>query len=132
MGPPPPGHAPAQLPMKSIHKLQLAHNAAARVVTKSFKFEHIAPLLRDLHWLPFLKRMQYKLLVLTFKILHSDAPGFLCELLIWHHPTGHLRSANTTSCKSKTVKLGRRLMDTTAAATLWNTLPDGIKCSLVL
>ena len=25
------------LPMKSIHRLQLAHNAAARVVTKSFK-----------------------------------------------------------------------------------------------
>ena len=36
------------LPMKSIHRLQLAHNAAARVVTKSFKFEHITPLLRCL------------------------------------------------------------------------------------
>ena len=29
------------LPMKSIHRLQLAHYAAARVVTKSLKFEHI-------------------------------------------------------------------------------------------
>ena len=119
------------LPMKTIHRLQLAHNAAARVVTKSFKFEHITPVLRDLHWFPILKRIQFKILVLTFKILHHDAPGYLCELLTWYHPTRHLRSANTTSLvpsRSRTVKLRRLLMDT-AAATLWNTLPDGIKCS---
>ena len=73
----------------------------------------------------------HSILVLTFKILYSDAPGYLCELLNWYHPTRHLRSANTTllvPSRSKTVKLGRRLMDT-AAATLWNTLPDGINCS---
>ena len=119
------------LPMKSIHRLQLAHNAAARMVTKSFKFDHIIPLLRDLHWLPILKRFQFQILVLTFKILHRDVPGYLCELLNWYHPTRHLRSANRTSLvpsRSRTVKLGRRLMDT-AAATLWNTLPEGIKCS---
>ena len=50
------------LPMKSIHRLQLAHNAAASLVTKSFKFEHITPLLRDLHWLPILKRINSKFL----------------------------------------------------------------------
>ena len=117
--------------MQSIHRRQLADNTAARVVTKSFKFEHITPVLRDLHWLPILKRIQFKILVLTFKILRSDAPGYLCELLNWYHPARHLRLANTTSLvpsRSRTVKLGRRLMDT-AAATLWNTLPDGIKCS---
>ena len=57
------------LPMKSIHRLQLAHNAAARVVTKSFKFEQITPVIGDLHWLPILKRIQFKILVLTFKIV---------------------------------------------------------------
>ena len=96
-----------------------------------YLISYITPLLRDLHWLPILKRIQFKILVLTFKILHRDAPGYLCELLNWYHPTRHLRSANTTSlvpCRSRTVKLGRRLMDT-AAATLWNTLPDGIRCS---
>ena len=83
------------LPMKSIHRLQLAHNAAARVVTQSFKFEHITPVLRDLHWLHILKRIQFKILVFTFKILHRDAPGYLCELLTWYHPTRHQRSAKS-------------------------------------
>ena len=67
--------------MKSIHRLQLAHNAAARVVTKSFKFEHITLLLRNLHWLPILKGVHFKIIVLTFKILHI---GYLCELLNWY------------------------------------------------
>ena len=61
------------LPMKSIHRLQLAHNAAARVVTTSFKFKHITPLLRDLHWLPILKHLIFKILVLTFKILYRES-----------------------------------------------------------
>ena len=119
------------LPMKSIHRLQLAHHAAARVVTKYFKFKYITPLRIDLHRLPILKRIQFKIFALTFKILHSDASEYLCELLTWYHSTRHLRSANTTSLvpsRSRTVKLGRRLLDT-AAATLWNTLSDGIKCS---
>ena len=66
------------LPMKSIHRLQLAHNAAARVVKKYFKFDHITPLLRNLHWLPILKRIQFKIFVLNFKIVPSDASGYLC------------------------------------------------------
>ena len=120
--------------MKSIYRLQLANTMQQHyVVTTSSKFEHITSLhvLRDLHWLPILKRIQFKIFVLTFKILYRDAPGYLCELLNWYHPTRHLRSANRTSLvlsRSRTVKLGRRLMDT-AAATLWNTLPEGIKCS---
>ena len=53
----------------------------------------------------------------------------ICDLLSWHHPNRSLRSANRISpvphCH-KTVKLSRRLMDT-AAATLWNDLPDNIR-----
>ena len=88
-------------------------------------------LLRNLHWLPILKRFQFKTVVFTFKILYSEVPLFLRKLLNWCHPTKHLRSTNRTllvPSRSRTVKLGRRLMDT-AAATLWNTLPHGIKCS---
>ena len=42
-------------------KLQLAQNAAARILTKTRKFEHITPILKELHWLPVRERIQFKL-----------------------------------------------------------------------
>ena len=119
------------LPMKSIHRLQLAQNAAARVIKRTPKRGHMTPVLRDLHWLPRNRRIEFKILLFVFKALHSEAPPYLCDLLNWYHPNRHLRSANTPSLvpnRNKTVKFGKRLMDT-AAASLWNFLPDEIKCA---
>ena len=119
------------LPMKSIHRLQLAQNAAARVIKRTPKREHMTPVLRDLHWLPINRRIEFKILLFVFKALHSEAPPYLCDLFNWYHPNHHLRSANTPSLvpnRNKAVKFGKRLMDT-AAASLWNFLPDEIKCA---
>jgi len=44
-----------------LKKLQAAQNAAARLVTGTKKFDHITPVLRDLHWLPVRQRIKYKL-----------------------------------------------------------------------
>ena len=57
-----------------IRKLQLAHNAAAQFVQKPPPRAHMTPILRQLHWLPVMKRCQFKLLTITFKSLHDDAP----------------------------------------------------------
>ena len=119
------------LTMKSIHRLQLAQNAAARVIKRTPKREHMTPVLRDLHWLPINRRIEFKILLFVFKALHSEAPPYLCDLLNWYHPNRQLRSANAPSLvpnRNKTVKFGKRLMDT-AAASLWNFLPDEIKCA---
>ncbi len=35
-----------------INKLQMVQNAAARVLTRTRKYEHISPVLSTLHWLP--------------------------------------------------------------------------------
>ena len=81
--------------------------------------------------LPINRRIEFKILLFVFKALHSEAPPYLCDLLNWYHPNRHLRSANTLSLvpnRNKTVKFGNRLMDT-AAASLWNFLPDEIKCA---
>ena len=34
-----------------LKKLQLVQNAAARVLTMTRKYDHITPILKDLHWL---------------------------------------------------------------------------------
>ncbi len=38
-------------PTSSINKLQVVQNAAARVLTRSRKYDHITPILQSLHWL---------------------------------------------------------------------------------
>ncbi len=39
-------------PASSINKLQIVQHAAARVLTRSRKYDHITPILQSLHWLP--------------------------------------------------------------------------------
>ena len=49
-----------------IDKLQLVQNASAKIITiilKSKKFDHVTPLLHQLHWLPICKRIIFKRLV---------------------------------------------------------------------
>ncbi|KAF7641688.1 hypothetical protein LDENG_00274780, partial [Lucifuga dentata] len=40
------------LPNCAARSLQLVQNAAARILTKTRKFDHITPVLASLHWLP--------------------------------------------------------------------------------
>ena len=68
--------------MKSKHRLQLAQNAAARVVKRTPKREHMTPVLRDLYWLPIIKRVQFKILLFVFKALHCQARFILFISLI--------------------------------------------------
>ncbi len=51
----------------SINKLQVVQNAAARVLTRSRKYDHITPILQSLHWLPIKFRISYKILLLAYK-----------------------------------------------------------------
>ncbi|KAK6316426.1 hypothetical protein J4Q44_G00139500 [Coregonus suidteri] len=39
-------------PAKSLQRLQLIQNSAARVLTRTKKSDHITPILAQLHWLP--------------------------------------------------------------------------------
>ena len=81
----------AGLPQKSLYKLQLAQNTAARVVARIPRHHHITPTLQHLKWVPINKRCQFKILVMTFKALHSQVPLYMCDLLHWYtiHLQGH-------------------------------------------
>ena len=50
-----------------INPLRLCQNHDARVVTLSRKRSHITPVLKKLHWLPLAQRINFKLLMLTYK-----------------------------------------------------------------
>jgi len=53
----------AGCPASSINKLQLVQNAAAGVLTRSRKYDHITPILSSLPWLPIKSRINYKVLL---------------------------------------------------------------------
>ncbi len=63
-----------------INKLQMVQNAAARVLTRTRKYDHISPV---------------KILLITYKALNGLAPQYLSELLSHYSPPRPLRSQNS-------------------------------------
>ena len=78
-----------------INKLQLVQNAAARVLTRTRKYDHISPVLSTLHWLPVKHRIDFKILLITYKALNGLAPQYLNKLLLPYSPPRPLRSRNS-------------------------------------
>ena len=67
----------AGLPQTQIKRLQAAQNAAARVVMRSRRSDHITPVLRDLHWLPVCDRIRHKVLSITFRAVNDSQPAYM-------------------------------------------------------
>ena len=82
-----------------------------------------------LHWLP--QRIEFKLLVFTYKAVHGDAPKYLSDLVCLYKPVRALRSAknNLLIVVRTHVKAGDNSF-VVAAATLWHALPNNIKTCL--
>ncbi len=115
------------LPEAQLKRLQLVHNAAARVVVKKRKFDHISEDLKDLHWLPVKSRIEFKILLLTWKALNDQAPVYLKELLKYKEDKHDSRVKNTLFVpKTKLVTCGDRAFST-AAPVLWNSLPNQLR-----
>jgi hypothetical protein len=113
------------LPKHQLDKLQRVMNTAARVISRTRKFEHITPVLFKLHWLPVPERIIFKILLLTFKALHGMAPPYLTELIIPYKPQRILRSTNQNLLSVPKTKLkyyGDRSFSK-CAPVLWNNLP---------
>jgi hypothetical protein len=113
----------------NIKKLQRVQNSLARVVACTKRRDHITPVLRDLHWLPVAQRIDYKVALITHKVLQQQQPQYLVELAKTYQPTRHLRSSGqhrlTKPSEIKT-KLGQQSF-TCAAEKIWNGLPDSLK-----
>ena len=68
-------------PSNLTSKLQRVQNAAARLVFRAPRFCRITPLLVELHWLPVKFRIDFKIILITFKVINGMAPKYLSELI---------------------------------------------------
>ncbi len=73
--------------------LQLVQNAAARQLTRTKLYHHITPALATLHWLPVYFRIDFNIILLTYKALNGLAPLYLTELLKPYETGRCLRSS---------------------------------------
>ena len=69
------------LPSCELDRLQRAQNVATRILTFTRRHEHIRPVLYSLHRLPVSARIEFKVVTMTFKCLHSMVPEYVTELL---------------------------------------------------
>ncbi len=67
---------------RSINKLQMVQNTAARVLTRTRKYDHISPVMSTLHWLPIKHCIDLKIVLITYKALNGLAPQYLSELAL--------------------------------------------------
>jgi len=118
-------------PSRITLKLQKVQNAAARLITRKKYHDHITPILLDLHWLPIVFRIQFKILLLTFKCLNNFAPVYLSSLLDIYTPSRTLRSSSDNFLlvhkSARLLSFGDRSF-TIQAPKLWNILPFKIRC----
>ena len=116
---------------KHIAKLQKVQNSAAKLITRKRKFDHVTPLLRELHWLPISERIAFKILVIAFKCVRGLSPSYLSSLLSEQKLTRTTRSENSgllTQPRTKLKSAGDRSFSASAPK-LWNSLPVHIRNS---
>ncbi len=106
---------------KELGRLQDVQNSA-RLLTRTSK-EHTS-----LHWLPVCFRINFKILVRTFRGLNRQAPSYISELLQFHNPSCSLRSSgHQAACGFLNLNLRNRSFQTVAPR-LWHALPLPLCC----
>ena len=118
------------LPDIQIKRLRRLQNIAARIVTRTNPRAHITPVLKELHWLPIQDRVVFKLLIYVYRSKIGKSPSYIVDLLTPYIPPRDLRSSNKDllTVPRTFTSYGNRSF-ASAAPSLWNALPDYIKCA---
>ena len=110
---------------------QRIQNSAAKLVTLKKKYEYVTPILRSLHWLPVKKRIIFKILLLTYKVLDGLVLLYFCDLL---EVRKHRRTLHSNSNNGVSLVIPRYFTETynkhafyICEPRLWNNLPPHLR-----
>jgi hypothetical protein len=111
----------------NINKLQRIQNTAARLV---LPYSHLSTnnRLAQLHWLPISRRIEFKLAIITYRLLNTEQPAYLRSLIQYDNPTRQLRSSVQRRLHVPVIKtsIGERAFSSASPA-VWNNLPLSIR-----
>jgi len=112
-----------------IRRLQSIQNSLTRAVTRIPKSSHITPVLKSVHWLKINERIKYKLISLTYRVLTTNQPQYLQDLISVQPCHNTSSSAMVTLARPPTrssLKITNRFFRY-AAPCLWNELPTDLR-----
>ena len=73
----------ANAPVKQMRRLQMKIKLAVCVVSGRRCFDPITDFSKlELHWLPVIKCVQFKICTMVFKAVHNHSPSYISELII--------------------------------------------------
>ena len=117
----------AGLPLKQISRLQRVQNNAAKIVLRKSKYDHVTPLVQELHWPPIKFQSQYRIATLVYRFFD----GYLSQTLCVYEPTRILRSSRKKLLKVPTrgtKTFGERSFNFLPLS-IWNSLPSDLRNS---
>ena len=125
------------LPFSTIAPLQRVQNASARLLLGLPRRDHVVvrPALKELHWLPVVFRIQFKVALMMFTVHTRRCPYYLTDSVqacIYNSDPGRtctrLRSASSTnySVPRTRTKFGDRAFSV-AGPVVWNSLPAAVR-----
>ena len=116
---------------KDMNRLQKLQNKCARMISMKPRFEHVTPLLKELHWLPIEDRVSFKTLVYVYKSLNGLSPQYIQDCFMVNSPSDEATRTRSADNKSLLVPRFRKCAGekafSIAAPRLWNTLPVEIR-----
>ena len=118
-------------PVYRLRLLQSVLNAAARLTFRLRRYDHVTDALAVLHWLRVPERVDYRLAVTTYRVLHGAAPSYLDVLQRTADLPSRRRLRSSASGRlevpaHRLATVGRRSFRV-AAPTVWNSLPDDVQ-----
>src|SRR6218665_1839380 len=121
------------LPNSTFSPLTSVIHSAARLVKNLSPRDHLAPSLRQLHWLPIKARISFKICLLMFKVKSCSAPLYMSSLVTPCTALESRRGLRSASKEDFVVKrtnlqFGNRMFEVAGPAE-WNSLPEPIRRS---
>ena len=98
------------------------------MIARKRKYDHTTPTLMDLHWLPIIARIEYKIILMTFKSFKGTAPSYMKDMIQPYRCSRSTRSSDDKNMlhipRTKT-SFGDRAFSY-CGPLLWNSLPRDI------